>query len=63
MLFNNALHWLQVPIAVNQPSARDAASPFTSKFDSLVDNALESFKIPSLSIAVVDGDQTFSKVI
>lgn len=38
-------------------------SPFDAAFDSLVENAREEWKIPGISVAVVDNEETFSKVI
>ena len=37
-------------------------NPLTSKFDDLVVQALELWKVAGLSIAVVDGPETFMKV-
>ena len=36
-------------------------TPFTSTFDELANTALDAWKVPGLSIAVVDGESTFSK--
>lgn len=38
------------------------ASPFTPDFDKLVADTLAHWHTPGISIAVVDGDKTFSKV-
>ncbi len=35
---------------------------FTTKFDNRVHFLLDHFKVPGVSIAVIDGDRTFSKV-
>jgi hypothetical protein len=37
-------------------------SPFDEEFDTLVKEVLEKWKVPGLSIAVVDGPNTYSKV-
>ena len=36
-------------------------TPFTSAFDNLANAALDTWKVPGISIAVVDGESTFSK--
>ncbi|MCJ1453615.1 hypothetical protein MMC28_003962 [Mycoblastus sanguinarius] len=36
-------------------------SPFSSGFDSLVTQQLEKWKAPGLSVAVIDGNETYSK--
>jgi CubicO group peptidase (beta-lactamase class C family) len=41
----------------NRPS-----SPFSSKFDDLVQGLLQAWHVPGLAIAVIDGASTFSKV-
>ncbi len=38
------------------------ASPFTKDFDALVKELLEEWHVPGIAIAVVDGDETWSKV-
>ncbi|KAL5365786.1 beta-lactamase/transpeptidase-like protein [Aspergillus floccosus] len=38
-----------------------AQCPFDAEFDALVENALEEWKVPGLSIAVVNNEDTFSK--
>jgi hypothetical protein len=38
-------------------------SPFDAAFDTLIENALEEWKIPGISVAVVHNEDTFSKVI
>lgn len=38
------------------------ASPFTPDFDKLVADTLDHWHIPGISIAVVHGNKTFSKV-
>ena len=35
---------------------------FDEKFDALAQDTLDEWQVPGLSIAVVDGDQTFAKV-
>jgi len=44
------------------PAVQMHNSPFTSAFDDLANAALDAWKVPGLSIAVVDGESTFSKV-
>ena len=44
------------------PLAAPDASPFTPDFDKLVADTLDHWHTPGISIAVVDGDKTFSKV-
>lgn len=36
--------------------------PLTAQFDELVKRTLEEWKVPGLSIAIVEGDQTWAKV-
>jgi hypothetical protein len=38
-------------------------SPFDPEFDALVTKLLDEWKVPGLSIAVVHGDETYSKVV
>lgn len=38
------------------------SSPFTASFDKLVSQDLERWNTPGLAVAVVNGDDTFSKV-
>ena len=44
------------------PLRKDDSSPFTPEFDAVVDGYLHRWKVPGLAIAVVDGDETSSKV-
>ncbi len=44
------------------PLSAPAPSPFTSAFDKLVADSLDRWHCPGLAIAVIDGDDTFSKV-
>lgn len=37
-------------------------SPFDPEFDALVSKLLEEWKVPGLSIAVVHGSESYSKV-
>jgi hypothetical protein len=41
---------------------RRDTSPLNIKFDALVEGLLEKWHVPGISIAVVDGDKTYSKV-
>lgn len=47
--------------SLNMPVAGQE-SPFDAEFDQLVHTILEEWKIPGLSIAVVHGSHTHSKV-
>ena len=40
----------------------DKSSPFTAEFEELVNATLEVWKVPGLSIAVIDGDDVWSEV-
>lgn len=40
----------------------EPTDPFTPDFDTLVEGLLQEFHVPGLSIAVVHGDETFTKV-
>lgn len=54
---------LAVANAIRQvPLTRPASSPFTASFDKLVSENLDHWHTPGLAIAVIDGDDTFSKV-
>ena len=44
------------------PLGKPEDSPFTQDFNKLVAETLAHWHTPGLSIAVVDGDRTFSKV-
>ena len=46
-----------------KPLIHEPSTPFNSKFDALVENTLKHFHIPGLSIAVIDGNETFAKVL
>ncbi|KAJ3495465.1 hypothetical protein NLG97_g3378 [Lecanicillium saksenae] len=46
----------QVPLAGPQRT-----TPFTEDFGSFVQSTLDEFKVPGISVAVVDGEKTFSK--
>ena len=51
-----ALGAQQIPVKEN------IASPFTAHFDKLVAQSLHRWHTPGLAIAVIDGQDTFSKV-
>lgn len=38
------------------------SSPFTASFDKLVSQNLDRWHTPGLAVAVIDGEDTFSKV-
>jgi hypothetical protein len=40
----------------------DARNPLDETFDELVKTLLEEWHVPGMSVAVIDGDQTFAKV-
>ena len=44
------------------PFKTSSNSPFTASFDKLAEQSLERWYTPGIAIAVVDGDDTFSKV-
>ena len=44
------------------PLADPTSSPFTASFDKLVDRNLDRWHTPGLAIAVLRGEETFSKV-
>lgn len=48
--------------ALQFPLSRPDTSPFNPNFDTLVAETLAHWHTPGISVAVVDGDQTFSKV-
>ena len=69
MRFENIAPWL-APFAVGQQRPlgyhgfKDAniKSPFDKAFDELVIKSMDDFKVPGLSIAVISGSETYSKV-
>lgn len=48
--------------ALQFPLSRPDTSPFNANFDTLVAETLAHWHTPGISVAVIDGDQTFSKV-
>ena len=44
------------------PLSDPTSSPFTASFDKLVSQNLEKWHTPGLAIAVMQGEDTFSKV-
>lgn len=44
------------------PLTAPETPPFTPDFDKLVADTLDHWHTPGISVAVVDGDKTFSKV-
>lgn len=57
------LPWLPLVLAVSQvPLSGGRSSPFTPSFDKLVAKSLDRWHTPGFAVAVVDGDETFSKV-
>ncbi|MCJ1461124.1 hypothetical protein MMC28_011506, partial [Mycoblastus sanguinarius] len=53
--------WLVPSKARQIPMNTPASSPFTSIFDQLVTENLDRWHTPGLAVAVIDGDETFSK--
>jgi hypothetical protein len=60
-----------VPASVSAPSQKQAASPisgalssspFSPAFEELINQSLHHYHVPGLAIAIVDGDDTFSRV-
>ena len=52
-----------IELAAQQIPVKDqSASPFTAHFDKLVAQSLHRWHTPGLAIAVIDGQDTFSKV-
>lgn len=47
---------------MRRPRVHDAQSPFTEAFDDFVDDLLQKWHVPAMSIAIVDGTVTYSKV-
>jgi CubicO group peptidase (beta-lactamase class C family) len=41
---------------------KDARTPFDETFDAFVEKLLQEWHVPGMSVAVIDGDQTFAKV-
>ena len=47
---------------LQQPLAETRKSPLNAEFDELVNELLQFFKVPGLSIAVLSDGETFTKV-
>ncbi len=43
-------------------SSSEKRNPLDAKFDDLANHALKEWKTPGLSVAVINGDSTFTKV-
>lgn len=60
------LLWSTTPLAAAQQkilsSSSDKGSPLDSAFEKLVLETLDEWHVPGLSIAVVDGDETWAAV-
>ena len=69
MLLNFPSIWLLVFVSITRakilqkPMISDVSTPFSSKFDALVERTLRHFHVPGLSIAVIDGNETYAKVL
>lgn len=61
-LFSSVASLLLLVSARQFPLNAPTPSPFTSAFDNLVADSLDRWHCPGLAIAVIDGDDTFSKV-
>lgn len=59
VLFSSSL---SIPSKQQIPLQENNRSPFTAEFDEAVTHLLNQWHVPGLSIAVIDGDETFSKV-
>ena len=44
------------------PLGEESPSPLNPGFDDLVSHTLDKWRIPGLAIAIIDGDETYSKV-
>lgn len=52
-----------IALGAQQVPLKDpTSSPFTASFDKLVSQNLDRWHTPGLAIAVIDGNDTFSKV-
>ena len=49
--------------ATQVPLQQHSSTPLSNDFDNLVLNTLNHLHVPGLSIAIIDGNQTFAKVI
>lgn len=57
------MNWLVQDATLADPvSPAVGSTPFTTAFDELAKTAIDTWNVPGISIAVVDGDSTFSKV-
>ena len=55
--------YIQISLAARQtPLLSSISSPFTTKFNEIATSDLHRWHTPGLAIAVIDGDETFSKV-
>lgn len=48
---------------LQEPLLESSSNPLSPQFDTLVQQTLDHFHVPGLSIAVVDGNDTFAKVL
>ena len=48
---------------LQEPFSDSSSNPWSPQFDTLVQQTLDHFHVPGLSIAVVDGNDTFAKVL
>ena len=67
MLTLNALRLVALQIVLvssqNQiPLGGGHESPFSHSFDELVSHNLDHWRVPGISVAVVDGNETYGKV-
>lgn len=62
LLFRTAEAKLQIPLD-NRPLATvKHGDPFTNDFAKFVDGVMEDWKVPGMSIAVIDGDDVYTEV-
>ena len=57
-----ALQSVLVSAQYQVPLGGEHGSPFSYSFDELVSHNLDYWHVPGISIAVVDGNETYSKV-
>ncbi len=64
LLFLSSCGSLLAPVygAQQEPLADSTSSPFTASFNDLVNQNLDNWHTPGLAIAVIHGEDTFSKV-
>lgn len=61
VLFASSLVSVSLARSDQQP-LQSEAGPFDAAFDAFVEDTLQAWHVPGLSVAVVDGGKTYSKV-